>query len=443
MNIVRENRKDLTTLLTVTVGEADYAAAVDKTLHEYKRKANVPGFRPGMVPMGIINKMYRKGAIAEESYKTASNACFEYIEKEKIDYIGDLLPSDEQKPLDFDNATDFEFLFEMGTAPQINLELSDKDKVTRLEIEINEEMHGGYRSNFLRKFGRLVDVDKVEKDEALSVTLDNESMNIEDAYVGLISMNDQQRVPFIGKKVGDTMDVDVNELYKTPSQRASILQVKEDELATIDPKFKLTITKIRKFADPELNEEFYKMAFPEGNVTGEKGLDTFIDEQISKELSRESDYMFTMNIRNFLVEKANLAMPEAFLKKWLFTINEGKFSMEDIEKDFSQFIDMMRWNLIQKHYVQSLELTVTQEDALEEAKALASMQFAQYGMSSVADDMLAGYAQQILGNKEESKKIFEKLYEQKVVEAVTPLVKIVSKSVSVEDFGKEVEKLQK
>lgn len=443
MNIVRENRKDLTTLLTVTVGEADYAAAVDKTLHEYKRKANVPGFRPGMVPMGIINKMYRKGAIAEESYKTASNACFEYIEKEKIDYIGDLLPSDEQKPLDFDDATDFEFLFEMGAAPQINLELSDKDKVTRLEIKINEEMHGGYRSNFLRKFGRLVDVDKVEKDEALSVTLDNESMNIEDAYVGLISMSDEQRVPFIGKKVGDTMDVDVNELYKTPSQRASILQVKEDELATIDPKFKLTITKIRKFADPELNEEFYKMAFPEGNVTDEKGLDAFIDEQISKELSRESDYMFTMNIRNFLVEKANLAMPEAFLKKWLFTINEGKFSMEDIEKDFAQFLDMMRWNLIQKHYVQSLELTVTQEDALEEAKALASMQFAQYGMSSVAEDMLAGYAQQILGNKEESKKIFEKLYEQKVVEAVTPLVKIVSKSVSVEDFGKEVEKLQK
>ncbi len=443
MNIVRENRDDLTALIKVTVDEADYAPAVDKTLREYKRKANIPGFRPGMVPMGIINKMYRKGAVAEEAYRTASKSCFDYLEKEKIDYMGDVMPSDEQKEFDFDNDTSYEFVFEIGLAPAVNIELGAKDKITRYTIKADKEMYENYRSNFLRKFGRLVDTEKVEKEEALTVTLDNETMNVADAYVGLISMNDEERKPFIGKKVGDTMDVNVNELYKNPAQRAAILQVKENELEGINPNFKLTINKIRKFAEPELNEEFFKMAFPDGSVKDDKGLETFLYEQIARDLGRETDYLFTLDMHKLLLGKADLKLPEDFLKRWLFRINEGKFTMEQIEKDFDQFLDMMRWNLIQKHYVDTLEIKVTPEDALEEAKALTLMQFAQYGMSQVSDDMLNGYANQILSNKEESRKIYEKLYEHKVIEALTPIIKVTDKEVSAEEFGKIFEQSTK
>lgn len=436
MNIVKEQREQNTLLIKVTVGESDYGEAVEKALRDYKRKANIPGFRPGMVPMGIIRKMYGKGMVAEQSYRTASNAVFEYLQKEKIDYVGDVIPSEEQGDFDFENNTEFEFMFEAGVAPAIELELSQKDKLTYSSIKIDKKMHDDYRSNYLRRYGRLVDVESVESDEALTVTLDNGDMQVQDAYVGLISMNDEERKPFLGKKVGDKMHVNVNELYKSASQRAAILQVKENELEGINPEFELEITKIRKFADPELNEEFFKMAFPAGNVTDEKGLDAFLDEQIAAELRRESDYLFTLQLRNYLLEKANLQMPAEFLKRWLYVINEGKFSKEDIEKDFDAFLKMFTWNYLQKHFIQEEKISVSAEEALEEAKALAQAQFAQYGMPAAPADMLENYGKQILSDKEQSQKIYEKLYEVKVVEAVKGKIKITEKAVSSEDFAK-------
>lgn len=436
MNIVKEQREQNTLLIKVTVGESDYGEAVEKALRDYKRKANIPGFRPGMVPMGIIRKMYGKGMVAEQSYRTASNAVFEYLQKEKIDYVGDVIPSEEQGDFDFENNTEFEFMFEAGVAPAIELELSQKDKLTYSSIKIDKKMHDDYRSNYLRRYGRLVDVESVESDEALTVTLDNGDMQVQDAYVGLISMNDEERKPFLGKKVGDKMHVNVNELYKSASQRAAILQVKENELEGINPEFELEITKIRKFADPELNEEFFKMAFPAGNVTDEKGLDAFLDEQIAAELRRESDYLFTLQLRNYLLEKASLQMPAEFLKRWLYVINEGKFSKEDIEKDFDAFLKMFTWNYLQKHFIQEEKISVSAEEALEEAKALAQAQFAQYGMPAAPADMLENYGKQILSDKEQSQKIYEKLYEVKVVEAVKGKIKITEKAVSSEDFAK-------
>ena len=428
--------------MRVTVAEADYGETVEKELRTYRRKANIPGFRPGMVPMGIVKKMYGKSVLAEQSYRTASNAVFEYLQKEKIDYLGDIIPSEEQGDFDFDNNTEFEFVFEFGEAPEIKLELSDKDKLTYNRIKIDKKMHGDYRSNFLRGYGRLVDADEVTSDEALSVTLDNGDMQVADAYVGLISMSEEERKPFIGKKVGYKTEVNINELYKNPSQRAAILQVKENELEGIKPEFTLEITKIRKFAEPELNEEFFKMAFPQGNVTDEASFDKFIDERIEAELSRESDYLFTLQLRDYLVKKAGLKMPEAFLKRWLYTINEGKFTMEDIEKDFDQFLKMFTWNYLQKHFIQTDKLTVSKEEATAEAKALAAAQFAQYGMPSAPDNMLEDYAKRILEDQNQSQKIYEKLFEVKVVEAVKSKIAVTEKAISADDFAKKARELQ-
>ncbi len=441
MKITKENLAGHEALIKVTVSENDLKDAVEKALKEYKRKANVPGFRPGMVPMGMINKLYRKGVVAEEAYRQASQAAFDYIEKEKIEYIGDVLPSDRQGELDFDNGTEFEFVFEIGLAPEVNIDLGEKDKLTRYTIEPDAEMKNNYRTSFLRRYGKLEDADKVAKDEALSVTLDNEQMQVEDAYVGLIQMDDKQRKPFIGKKVGDTMKVDVNELYPTPSQRAAILKTKEDELDAIDPKFTLTITKIRKFVEPELNAEFFAQAFPGGEVKDEKGFDTFIYEQIARDLGRETEAVFTYQLRKMLLDKAALAMPEEFLGRWLFTINEGKFPMEQIQAELPQFVDMMRWNLIQKHYAEKLGLKVEGDDALAEAKNFAAMQFAQYGMANVGDEVLTNYAQEVLKNKDEARKIYDRLFEQKVIDAVAPMIKVTGKKVSPAEFNKIAEKL--
>ena len=409
MNIVREQREQNNSLIKVTVGEKDYGDAVEKSLREYKRKANIPGFRPGMVPMGVIKKMYGKGVLAEQAYRQASEAAFNYLQEQKIDYVGDVIPSEEQGDFDFENGTEFEFIFEIGEAPEVKLELSAKDKMTYYTIKVDKKMHDDYRSNFLRRFGRLVDTDKVTADEALEVTLDNGDMKIEGAYVGLISMNEEERKPFIGKKVGFKTQVNVNELYKTPAQRAAVLQVKENELEGIKPEFSLEITKIRKFAEPELNEEFFKMAFPAGNVKTAEEFEAFVDAEISKELRRESDYLFTLQLRDFLLKKAGLTMPVEVLKRWLYVINEGKFTKEEIEKDFDAFVKLFTWNYLQKYFIKQDNLTVTPEEATAEAKALAQAQFAQYGLPTAPEDMLANYAKKILEDREQGQKIYEKL----------------------------------
>ena len=436
MNITREQRDGGISILKVVVNEADYGQAVEKQLREYKRKANVPGFRPGMVPMGIVKKMYGKHVVAEQSYHLASNSVFEYLQKENIDYVGDVIPSEEQGEFDFENNTEFEFVFEIGEAPKFELALSEKDKIVYNKIKVDKKMHNEYRSNYLRRYGRLVDVDKVANDEALNVTLDNGDMRIEEAYVGLISMSEEERAAFKGKKVGYKTTVNINELYKKPEQRAAILSVKPEELESIKPEFELEITKIRRFADPELNEEFFKMAFPAGNVTNEEELDKFFDEEIERELKRECDFMFVNSVRNYVIEKAALNMPEEFLKRWLYVINEGKFSREEIEKDFGAFIKMFTWNYIQKHFITEGELKVSNEEAKAEAISFAQMQFAQYGMPSAPQDMLENFAKQIMDNKEQLQKIYEKLYEEKVVEYIRSKVKVSEKAISADEFAK-------
>ena len=441
MNITREQREGGLSILKVVVGEADYGQAVESQLREYKRKANVPGFRPGMVPMGIVKKMYGKHVVAEQSYHLASNSVFEYLQKENIDYVGDVIPSEEQGEFDFENNTEFEFVFEVGEAPKIELELSAKDKVTYNKIKVDKKMHDDFRSNYLRRYGRLVEVEKVEKDEALNVTLDNGDMRIEEAYIGLISMTDEERAAWIGKEVGYKTTVNINELYKKPEQRAAILSVKEEELESIKPEFEVEITKIRRFADPELNEEFFKMAFPAGNVTSEEELDKFIDEEIERELKRECDFMFVNQMRKFIIEKAGLQMPEEFLKRWLYVINEGKFSREEIEKDFPAFINMFTWNYLQKHFITEGELKVSPEEAKAEAISFAQMQFAQYGMPSAPADMLENFAKQIMDNKEQLQKIYEKLFEEKVVEYLRGKIKVTEKAVSADDFAKLAQEL--
>ena len=436
MNITREQREVGTSLLKVVVNEQDYGEAVEKMLREYKRKANIPGFRPGMVPMGVVRKMYGKGAVAEQAYKIASNSVFEYLQKEGIDYVGDVIPSDEQGDFDFENNTEHEFMFEIGEAPKIEVELSKDDKLTYNKIKVDAQMIEGYKDNYLRRYGRLVDVEAVAKDEALTVALDNGEIAVDDAYVGLISMSDEERAAFLGKKVGDKMEVDVNELYKSASQRASILKVKEDELESINPKFSLEIKQIRQFANPELNEEFFRMAFPAGNITSEAELDKFLNSEIETELGREADFLFTIRVRNFLMEKLALQMPADFLKRWLYVINEGKFTHEDIEKDFDAFLKMFTWNYIQKHFIQTYELRVSDEEAQAEAKEFAKAQFAQYGMPSAPEEMIENFSKQILENKEQGQKIYEKLYEAKVVEYVKSKIKVSNKSVTSEEFAK-------
>lgn len=434
MQIVKENIGNLNEILKITVAAADYAESVEKALKEHKKKAVVPGFRPGMVPMGIVKKMYQKGLVADQAYKLASGECYKYLQDNKIEILGDPLPADSQPELNFDNMTDFEFHFEIGVSPEVNIPLAEVE-MTKYVIEKEEKMTDGYKKSYLQRFGKLVDVPKVESNEALTVTLEQGDQKIEEAYVGLISMSEEERAPFIGKKVGDKMEVNVNELYKTPSQRAAILKVKEEELEGINPKYTLTIDKIRKFEIPEVTEELLKEAFPAGDIKTVAEFDAFADKEIDAQLENESKYKFALDTRKALIEKAGIALPEAFLKKWIYAMNEGKFSAEEIDKEFPQFVEMMSWDIIKKKYVMENDMKVEKDDLIAEAKKMAQMQFIQYGMPTIEDSLLTNYAQQIMQNKDEVRKLYDALYERMVVEFVASKVKVKNKKISVEKFG--------
>lgn len=433
MIIVKENLEKQVELIKVTVEAADYATTVENALKNYKKKANIPGFRPGMVPMGVIKKMYYKGVLAEETYRMASTECYKYLQDNKIEVLGDPMPSDSQPVLDFDTMESFEFHFKIGVASEITLNLGDLS-LKKYKLTADDEMREGYTNNLLNRFGQLVDVDAVTKDEAVSVTLEQADMKVEDAYVGLINMSDDERAPFIGKKVGDVMEVNVNDLYKTPSQRASILSVKEEELAAINPDFTLTITRIRKFALPTMDADFFEQAFPAGDVKSESELKQFVDIELNKDLDRECYYKFVMDTREELIDKAAITLPEEFLQEWLFAINEGKFSKEQIVKEFPMFVREMSWDILRKKYVTEGDIKVEKEELLFEAKKIAKAQFTQYGMSNVDDAMLENYGNQILSNKDESHKIFNALYDSKVVDYAASKAVVVEQEVTIDEF---------
>ncbi len=433
MNVTKENLSHQVELINVTVEPADYTAVVDGKLKELKRKASVPGFRPGMVPMQLVKKMYFKNVLSDEAYQMASQKLYSYIQENKIEIIADPMPSEKQVELNFEDGETLVFSFEIAVLEPVNIDLSSLS-LDKYLLTINDEMREGYKSNLLNRFGELVDVEAIAKDEAVTVTLEQEDMKIEDAYVGLISMSDEARAPFIGKKVGDVMDVDVNELYPTPSQRAAILSVKEEELEGLNPKFTLTITRIRKFALPEMTEEFYAKAFPDGSIKSSDELAAYVDASLRRDLDKETFYKMILDTREKVVEESGITLPEEFLQNWLYVINKEKFSKEDIAKDFPQFVNFMKWDVIKKHFVTEGDIKVEQEDILNEAKGIAMSQFLQYGMSNVDDAMLDNYAQHILNNNEEKRKIFDSLYDTRVVDYIASKALVVEKEVTIEEF---------
>ncbi len=434
MNIARENRDDQTALLRVTVAESDYAETVDKRLREMRRKANIPGFRPGMVPMGIINRMYRRGAVAETAYKVASDACFDYIGREKIDYVGDVMPSDEQGAFDFDNDTEHEFVFEIGLAPEIDIRLSDNDTVTRYDIEISDRMRADWRANFVRRFGRMADADEIAADDVVSATVVAGDREFPDVFVPLSALGEDVRARFTGLKAGDSLTAALSELYPEPARLAGALKVKESELADLPAEAEVRIDKIRRFEEPALDAEFFASAFPDGSVTDEAGLERYGEERIAADLARESDYLFDSDLRAMLLEKAAVTLPEDFLRRWLSAVNEGKYTEADVERDFPGFLEMMRWNVVQRKLVERFDIKASEEDLQAEARAMAAAQFAQYGMTDLPEEAVAGYASRILENRQEAGRLLDRVLDRRVLEAAAPLVRTERRKVTADEL---------
>ena len=241
---------------------------------------------------------------------------------------------------------------------------------------------------------------------------------------------------FIGKKVGSSFTVDVNKTFTYETDRAALLKVKKEELADMDPNWQVTIKEVKTFVEAEQNQDLYDRMFGEGVVTDEAGFEAKIAERIKQEYEQESAYRFMLDSREYLLNKTNIQLPEEFLKKWLYTINEGKFTMEEIEKDFQLFLKDFRWQLIRQYIMKEQKMEITREALVEAAKRVAKMQFAMYGLNDVPEEQLNSYANSILSNEKEGRRIYEKTEEDMVIGYIKSVVTLDKKSISIDDLQK-------
>jgi trigger factor len=297
-------------VVTMNIEKDDYKEKTKKILSDYRKNADIKGFRKGMAPMGMIEKMHGKSAMLDAVNNLISDGLNNYITDNKINILGEPLPhEDEKKSIDWENDTEFEVSFDLAIAPKIELELSSKDKITYYEPKITDEEKAKFRSNLLRQFGTLVNTDAIEEDDFIIADLIQGETRIEGTYVALRSIADKKiKKSFIGKKSGDELTIDVNKAFENETDRAAMLKISKEELATIEPNYTVVVKEVKRFAEAEVNQDLYDKAFGAGNVKSEEEFDSKIVDRIKSEFAQESDYRFMLDAREALIEKAAIAL---------------------------------------------------------------------------------------------------------------------------------------
>lgn len=446
MNITKENIDNLNAVLKVQIIKADYDEKVESVLKDYRKKASIKGFRPGMVPIGLVKKMYGKAVLIDEINKLVTENIQKYLTDEKVEILGDPMPkADEQEKFDFDTQEDFTFTFELGLAPVIDLKISKKNKVNQYEIIIDEKMKKDYLENYTRRYGELRKADSTEEKDMIKGSMEAidkdgnvvaEGISVPDTSIGIDIIKDKKiRKQFTGIGVNDSVDFDVKKAFPNDTEIAGLLHIKKEEVEGIGNNFRFTVREISRFHPAEVGKELFDRIYGEGVVTTEEEFLKKIEEEITINLKRESDYKLLMDVKNLAIEKADFELPEEFLKKWLLRVNENT-TEEQIEKEFDSFKKDLRWQLLRNKVAKDNEMKITEEELLKEAATITRYQFQQYGLFYATDDQINNYAKETLKREEDAKRIADKILDEKVIAVLQDHVKLESKSISVEEFNK-------
>ena len=434
MNIVKNQIDELNIQLTVTVAHDDYAEAEKKELQRCKRTAEFKGFRKGMVPMSLIQKVYGERVLGEVVNKVLSDAINNFVKENNIKMVGEALPSEDQPEIEWKSGNDFTFKFDIATTSEVNFELSKDDKVKVYEIKVSAEAKKEMKDNLLRQFGSLTDAEQAGEDDFVIVDFAQEGKTVEGSYVGVKNVEGEAKSKFLGAKVGDQFDVNVNEAFTNESDRAYMLKVKKEELASIAREFHVTVKEVKTFAPAEENQETYDKIFGENQVHNAEEFDKAVTARLEENYKQESDYKLSTDLREYLVKKADIKLPEEFLKRWLFNINDGKFSKEEIEKEAPAFFEDFRWQMVRGYIMQKFDLKIEEKDVHEAAQAYVAYQYASYGMGNVPEAILKDSVARVLQDENTSRRIVENVEATKVIEAVKGAVTLKAEKVSVEDF---------
>lgn len=446
MNIIHENVDGLNAQLKVSVDKADYQDKVEQMLKDYRKKAAIKGFRPGKAPEGLISKLYRLPITAEEVNKLVSESISNYLFEQKLNILGEPMPSENQPKIDWETQENFEFVFDMGLVPEFELKLSKRDKVPYYTIAIDDKIRELYLDSHQRRHGTYVPVEVAGDNDLLKVTLtelnSDESpreggINVDSASVSIGLVGDEaEKAKLMGAKIGDVFVIDVTKAFPNETDRAALLRVNKANLGSVEPLFQATVTETMTYEKGELNQELFDKVYGEGAVASQEEFIAKVEEEIKANLQRESDFRFLVDLKDKLVDKAKFDLPKEFLIRWLVAINEGKVTREQVETEYPMFEKDLKWQLIRDKISKEQELVVDDAALTEFAQTYAREQFAAYGLREIPEEYLVRYAEDMLKKDDERRKIRERLLEDKVVAWVKEAVKLDEKEVSADDFNK-------
>ena len=431
MKLEQNRIDDLNLELTITVAPEDYEDNRKKRLNDYRKKADFKGFRKGKVPMSLVEKMYGPQALGDSVNDAVATQLNSFIQENNLRVLGEPLPSEDQPENAWVAGNEFTFKFDIAENPEISFELSKDDEVTYYTITVTEAAKNEMKNNLLRQYGSLEEGEAAKEEDFIIVDFEQGETKVEGTYVALRNVAEAARASFVGVKPGDVLDVNVNEAFENETDRASMLKVSKDELATLDPMFKMTVKNVKTFVNAPLTEETFEKIF---GVKTEAEFDAKVEERIRAEYAQEADFRFSKDAKTYLLEKANVTVAEKFLKRWIYVINDGKFSMEDIEKDWAYFIVDYKWQMVRSYLMQKYNVQIEEADLLASAKGFAAYQFAMYGMNNVPEEQLEAFAKNILSQEEQGRRILDQVENEKTFAAVREVVSLKKKKISVEKF---------
>ena len=448
MNIQFENPDKVNGLLTLTIEKSDYAEKVEKTLKDYRKRAQVPGFRPGQAPMGMIQRQYGMSVKVDEINRLLNEKIYEYIHENKIQMLGEPLPNNEkQKPLDFAGDGPFEFVFDIAVAPEFKAELSGRDKIDYYQIEVDDKLidqqvqmyqsRGGqyekaetYQSRDMLK-GDLRELDENGSTKEGGIAVESAVMMPE-----YIKVEDQKKL-FDGCKLGDIITFNPKKAYPdNDSEVAALLKLKKEEVADLTADFSYQITEISRFVHAAVDQTLFDQVFGEGTVKDEKEFRQKIADSIKPQLAQNSDYKFLLDVRAHLEKKVGkLEFPDALLKRIMLKGNEDK-GADYVENNYEKSIAELKWHLIKEQLVAAQQIKVEDADLKAVAKETARAQFAQYGMNNVPEEYLDNYAEDMLKKQENINGLVDRALDDKLTVVLKNVVKLNEKTISLDDFNK-------
>lgn len=438
MNISREQVDALNAVVTVAISKKDYADNVEKVLADYRKNANIPGFRKGQVPMSLIQKQYGKAVLVDEVNKLLQSSLNDYLVEEKLDILGNPLPKITE---DFNwDKDDFTFEFELGLAPEFSVDLDAKSKVTKFEIVADDKMLDEQVERIQKQYGKMIPQDKVSEDDNIRGTFSNEEKGINNSTVITLDIFNDKKVAkkFIGKKVGDVVSLETKGLFDDDHKLMDYLKVSHDDVHGLDIEVAFTIEEINAIEKAELNQELFDKLFGEGAVTSVNEVKAKIKEDAEAQFAQQADQKFLNDVIENLIDNTKFELPSTFLKKWIQTVGENPLSNEQAEEEYAKSEKGLRYQLIENKIIADNNLQIQFEDLKSHTADLIKKQMAQFGQLNPSDEEVEGIVARVLSNQEEVKRLSEQVMSEKMLDLFKEKVNAKAKKVNYQEFIKEM-----